>query len=72
MIGPSAEQRRERERELHRAHRYVVAASLLGSLTVITPIALSPVWAATADGFITVAVLFCAFEAGIIVGEVLR
>lgn len=70
MIGPSEAQRREREHELRRAHRYVVAASLLGALTVITPIALSPAWAAIADGFITVAVLFCAFQAGIIVGEV--
>lgn len=72
MIGPSESQRRNREHELRRAHRYVVAASLLGALTVITSIALSPVWAAIADGFITVAVLFCAFDAGIIIGEVFK
>jgi hypothetical protein len=72
VIGLSESRRREREQELRRAHRYVVAASLLGALTVITPIALSPAWAAIADGFITVAALFCAFQAGIIIGEVFK
>jgi VIT1/CCC1 family predicted Fe2+/Mn2+ transporter len=64
MIGPSEAERRALERHRRTAGQYVAAAATFGAITVITPVAFPPVWAAIIDAFAVLIAMGLAFFAG--------